>query len=530
MPFRMDIDTDTDKEEDGTDQVVPDTDIHPPEKRCIKQPGHPLCSLHLTKGASLDGQNLGLSERALKMLNITPPMTTRVFISNLAYGVNEAKLYEVFSMSGNIVELILHRYDHGESKGTATVQYAHPLGAVQTIRMFKKAKLFSRDLKVEQDKIGPTPTMSSKKLPDGLVDVEGGIAMGGSRLKVRYINGDMMIHHPECQGQGPHPTDGVNKDGIGGVIRIESILEAGKWPEPTPAQGFADSMYEKLQKLVEAGYSCVRDGVPQSPHIKELIKMAQAVQDEFDTRVMKRSSWKEHGGDILDTPNHLPELAAYLGTSYYIDLRKPKTGDEFETLMNQLEALGSQFDEVAHLLKRLRPRGWPHDHKESRNTTSMRRIWNIGQESVFEEIKDTIFGLIKGRHPWTRKSKISAFHPSVTEPPHHVDTHGIIIQATFGGSGGDHIMNLRGYTADHRFQEFALSQVKMTRGPLQSSKAVDQLEKEQKSFSQPHNTLARDEKKRADKIPQPFQPHQESGRRSPLSSRTLLRNVDWEVF
>merc|ERR1712115_482872 len=380
----------------------------------------------------------------------------------------------------------------GESKGTATVQYAHPLEAVQAIKMFKNAKLFSRDLKVVQDKIGPTPTLTLKKLPEGLVDVEGGIAMGGSRLKIRYINGDMMIHHPECQGQGPHPTNGVNKDGIGGVIRIESILEAGKWPEPTPAQGFADSMYEKLQKLVEAGYNCVRDGVPQSPHIKELIKMAQAVQDEFDTRVMKRSSWKEYKDDILDTPNYLPELAAYLGTSYYIDLRKPKTRDEFKTLMNQLEALGSQFDEIAHLLKRLRPPGWPHDHDE---TNSMKRIWNMGQESVFEEIKDTIFGLIEGRHPWTRKSRISAFHPSVVEPPHHVDTHGIIIQATFGGSGGDHIMSLRGYTADHRFRELALSMV-VTRGPLFSSKAVNQLEKGQRAFCQPHSTQTKTEEGR----------------------------------
>ena len=65
--------------------------------------------------------------------------------------------------------------------------------------------------------------------------------MGGSRLKVRYVNGDVMIHHPDCEGQGPHPTDGINKEGIGGVIRLDSILEAGKWPEPTPAQGFADS-------------------------------------------------------------------------------------------------------------------------------------------------------------------------------------------------------------------------------------------------------------------------------------------------
>ena len=65
----MDIDTDTDKEEDGPDQIVPEVDTQRPtplDKKCIKQPGHPLCSLHLTRGASLDGPNLGLSERALK--------------------------------------------------------------------------------------------------------------------------------------------------------------------------------------------------------------------------------------------------------------------------------------------------------------------------------------------------------------------------------------------------------------------------------------------------------------------------------
>ena len=105
----------------------------------------------------------------------------------------------------------------------------------------------------------------------------------------------------------------------------------------------------------------------------------------------------------------------------------------------------------------------------------------MGQEAVFEEIKDTLFGLLEGRHPWTRKSRIRAFHPCVVEPPHHVDTHGIIIQATFGGSGGDHIMSLRGYTADHRFRELALSLV-VTRGPLVSSKAINQLEKKQRAF------------------------------------------------
>ena len=99
-------------------------------------------------------------------------------VKNLAYGVNENKLHEVFSLCGNIVALTLDRYDHGESKGTATVQFAHPLEAIQAIIMFKHAKLLSRNMLVEQDKVGPPPSTSSKKLPDGLVDVDGGLGMG----------------------------------------------------------------------------------------------------------------------------------------------------------------------------------------------------------------------------------------------------------------------------------------------------------------------------------------------------------------
>merc|ERR1711978_797312 len=98
-----DVGTDTDQEKDNTDQVVPNTNTHPPEIKCIKQPSHPLCSFHLTSGNSLDGPNLGLSDRALRMLDITPPITTRVFVSNLAYGVNEAKLYEVQEVKENFV-------------------------------------------------------------------------------------------------------------------------------------------------------------------------------------------------------------------------------------------------------------------------------------------------------------------------------------------------------------------------------------------------------------------------------------------
>ena len=68
----------------------------------------------------------GLSDDAMKTFKISPPITSRISVKNLAYGVNESKLHEVFSMSGKIVELTLYRYDHGESKGKAAIQYAQP--------------------------------------------------------------------------------------------------------------------------------------------------------------------------------------------------------------------------------------------------------------------------------------------------------------------------------------------------------------------------------------------------------------------
>ena len=97
-----------------------------------------------------------------------------------------------------------------------------------------------------------------------------------------------------------------------------------------------------------------------------------------------------------------------------------------------------------------------------------KRVWNRGQEATFAELKDTLFDIIQGKHPWTRYSKIRAYHPCIVEPPRHTDPYGIIIQATFGGTGSEHIMSLRGYTADHRFRDLALPLI-ILRGPLATS-------------------------------------------------------------
>ena len=158
---------------------------------------------------------------------------------------------------------------------------------------------------------------------------------------MRYLNGDIMIHHPDCENQGPHPIVGTSEEGLGGVVRLDSVFEADNWPDSTLAQGFADAMHDKFQHLIEAGYNCVREGVPQSPHIKELIKIAYTFQDEFTTRVIKRESWTKHGETDMETESAsgTPWLAAYLGTNYYVDLRRPKTENELKRLTYQLEAL-----------------------------------------------------------------------------------------------------------------------------------------------------------------------------------------------
>ena len=170
---------------------------------CDPPPRHHFCNVSQTPGG-VNSPTYGMSEETMKALGVTLPITSRILVKNLAYGVNEAKLREVFSMSGKIVEATLYRHDDGETRGTATIEYAHPLGAVQAMMMFRDTKLFSRKLIIEQDKVGPQPSVTSR-LPDGLVDVKDGIGLNGSRLKVEYINGDAVIHHPDCHNQGSHP-------------------------------------------------------------------------------------------------------------------------------------------------------------------------------------------------------------------------------------------------------------------------------------------------------------------------------------
>ena len=130
--------------------------------------------------------------------------------------------------------------------------------------------------------------------------------------------------------------------------------------------------------------------------------------------MIKRSTWARHVDKDVDqeTAGSPTDLAAYLGTNYYVDLWKPKSKNELRTLIHQLEALSDQFDEIVHHLRRLRPptwhleKDWPKKDSDA-DGNAHRRIWNMGQEAVFAELKDTLFDTIEGKHPWTRNSIIT---------------------------------------------------------------------------------------------------------------------------
>ena len=150
--------------------------------------------------------------------------------------------------------------------------------------------------------------------------------------------------------------------------------------------------------------------------------MPNTFQDEFTTRVIKRESWTKHGETDMETESvsGTPGLAVHLGTNYYVDLRRPKTENEFKRLTYQLEALSDHFDELTLPLRKLKPATWTLDSKWPKKTSDpegdmQKKVWSRRQVAVFAELKDTLFDIIEGKHPWTRNSTIQAYHPSV--PP-----------------------------------------------------------------------------------------------------------------
>lgn len=89
----------------------------------------------------------GLSPQFLESLGIRGPLNNRIFVANLDYKVGEKKLEEIFKLAGKTVRVRLYTDPNGQSKGHGTVEFEHPVEAVQAISMFHEQKLYGRPMR-----------------------------------------------------------------------------------------------------------------------------------------------------------------------------------------------------------------------------------------------------------------------------------------------------------------------------------------------------------------------------------------------
>ncbi|XP_004929669.1 heterogeneous nuclear ribonucleoprotein M isoform X2 [Bombyx mandarina] len=123
----------------------------------------------------------GLSLQFLESINVQPPLVKKVFVANLDYKADQAKIKEVFKMAGKVRNIDLAVDKDGNSRGFAVIEYDHPVEAVQAISMFDKQMLYERRMTVRMDR-GVTDK-GELRLPEGLKGIGMGLGPNGEPLR-----------------------------------------------------------------------------------------------------------------------------------------------------------------------------------------------------------------------------------------------------------------------------------------------------------------------------------------------------------
>lgn len=148
----------------------------------------------------------GLSPQFLEALNITGPLNNRIFVANLDYKVGEKKLEEIFRLAGKVLRVRLYSDQNGTSKGFGTVEFEHPVEAVQAISMFNNINLYNRAMSIRMDKyeIEEMPEVLPSKLPNGLETIGKGLGVGGQPLNIsKSLNSQVVTN---TANPAPQPT------------------------------------------------------------------------------------------------------------------------------------------------------------------------------------------------------------------------------------------------------------------------------------------------------------------------------------
>lgn len=99
----------------------------------------------------------------------------------LDYKVDDKKLREVFRLAGRVIHAEISLDKDGKSRGFGTVEYEHPVEAVQAISMLHNQRLYDRPISVRIDRVDKGDGLPPK-LPDGLKAIGMGLGANGTPL------------------------------------------------------------------------------------------------------------------------------------------------------------------------------------------------------------------------------------------------------------------------------------------------------------------------------------------------------------
>ncbi|XP_060175447.1 THO complex subunit 4A-like [Lycium barbarum] len=111
---------------------------------------------------------------------------TKLFVSNLDYGVTNDDIRLLFSDVGELKEYALHYDNSGRSKGTAEVVFTYASGALAAIKRYNNIQLDGRPMKIEVVGVNapthPVPIFASANLQASF-QRPGGAAYGRARVE-----------------------------------------------------------------------------------------------------------------------------------------------------------------------------------------------------------------------------------------------------------------------------------------------------------------------------------------------------------
>jgi len=195
----------------------------------------------------------GLSPQFLESLGVSGPLNNRIFVANLDFKVGEKKLEEIFRLAGKVLRVRLYTDSSNNSKGHGTVEFEHPVEAVQAISMFHNQKLYGRPMSIRMDKYETeeTPEVLPSKLPSGLEGVGKGLGINGQPLNIgkSLLNQSVSQVNPVQPPQQPLPPPNTALNAFGNLAgnlnpQVPSLAQTGLTPQlpPTPAVSAAPAL------------------------------------------------------------------------------------------------------------------------------------------------------------------------------------------------------------------------------------------------------------------------------------------------